>query len=114
MDQWRFQQFPNFFNGFEQSSTTPASVVSYPFQSDVVEAPSAGLVGGDVAAANSSRVAALTHQLPSVKFEYNGGLNLLPRSPLSFSENNNNHYNSWTTHDLSALASSSATAHHLL
>ncbi|KAE9587923.1 hypothetical protein Lal_00003113 [Lupinus albus] len=66
------QQLP-FLNGFESTS-----VVSYPFQSESVEAAPYGLV----------------------KFE---GLNS-SRNPLSVSENNNEYY-SWT--DLSRLASSS-------
>ncbi|CAL5200171.1 unnamed protein product [Lathyrus oleraceus] len=87
LDQWRFQQFPFMNNGFE--STT--SNVSFPFQSEILE-PQA-----------SSRA---NTQIPaSVKSEHNGGLSFL-RSPLSVSENNNNHYNSWT--DFSGLASSSA------
>lgn len=81
MDQWRFP----FFNGFESTS----SAVSYPFQSEIVEA-------------TTSRVT----QQPSVKLEYNiGGINLSRSTMLS-----NNHYNSWgtTTTELSAFASSSA------
>ncbi|CAK8536106.1 unnamed protein product [Lathyrus sativus] len=88
LDQWRFQQFPFMNNGYE--STT--SNVSFPFQSEIVEPQT------------SSR--ANTQIMPaSVKSEHNGGLSFL-RSPLSVSENNNNHYNSWN--DFSGLASSSA------
>lgn len=81
VDQWRFP----FFNGFESTSAA-----SFPFQSEIVEA-------------TSSRVT----QQPSVKLEYNGGINF-SRSPLS-----NNQYNPWgTTTELSAFATSSAS--HLL
>lgn len=89
VDQWRLQQFP-FLNGFESTS----SAVSYPFQSESVEAPY-GLVG-DVA--GTPRV---THELPpAAKLE---DLNL-SRSPLSVSVNNQ--YYSWN--NLSGPSSSSA------
>ncbi|XP_014492632.1 dof zinc finger protein DOF2.2 [Vigna radiata var. radiata] len=93
MDQWRLQQIP-FFNGFESSSAG-----SYHFQNESIETPS-GLVGD---LATNSRVS----QMPSVKMEESGALNL-SRSPLNVSENN--HYYSWT--DMSGLSSSSAS--HLL
>lgn len=88
VDQWRFQQFPFMNNGFE--STT--SNVSFPFQSEIVEPQTSSR-------ANTQMMTA------SVKSEHNGGLNFL-RSPLSVSENHNNHYNSWP--DFSGFASSSA------
>ncbi|XP_058748350.1 dof zinc finger protein DOF3.1-like [Vicia villosa] len=88
VDQWRFQQFPFMNNGFE--STT--SNVSFPFQSEIVEPQTSSR-------ANTPMMTA------SVKSEHYGGLNFL-RSPLSVSENHNNHYNSWP--DFSGLASSSA------
>lgn len=94
VEQWRFQQFP-FLNNFE--STT--SVGSYPFQSEIVEAPS-GLVGD---MDTGSRVTQLP---PAVKMEENGALNLL-RSSMNVSENNQ--YYSWT--DISGLPTSSSTSH---
>ncbi|KAL2983904.1 hypothetical protein AAZX31_12G061100 [Glycine max] len=93
MDQWRIQQVP-FLNGFESTSAG-----SYPFQNEGIETPSG--FGGDIA--TNSRVS----QMPSVKMEESGALNL-SRSTLNVSENNQ--YYSWT--DMSGLASSSAT--HLL
>ena len=80
VDSWRLQQIP-FLNGFESSSAG-----SYQFQSESVEAPASGLVedgplGSTVG--TSSRVT----QLPPVKLESNGGLNLL-RPSLGVSENN--------------------------
>lgn len=88
VDQWRLQQFPFLSNGFESSS----SAVSYPFQSESVEAPY-GLVG-DVAV--TPRV---THELPPAKLE---DMNV-SRSPLSVSLNNQ--YYSWN--NLSGPSSSS-------
>ncbi|KAG2376564.1 hypothetical protein LR48_Vigan06g098000 [Vigna angularis] len=79
MDQWRLQQIP-FFNGFESASAS-----SYHFQNESIEIPS-GLVGD---LSTNSRVS----QMPSVKIEESGALNL-SRSPLNVSENN--HYYSWT------------------
>ncbi|XP_020214911.1 dof zinc finger protein DOF2.2 [Cajanus cajan] len=93
MDQWRLQEVP-FLNGFES-----ASGGSYPFQNESIEAASA-LVGN---IATNSRVS----QMPSVKMEESGAMNL-SRAPLSVSENNQ--YYSWI--DMSGLASSSA--NHLL
>ena len=88
MDQWRIQQVP-FLNGFESTSAG-----SYPFQNEGIETPSG--FGGDIA--TNSRVS----QMPSVKMEESGALNL-SRSTLNVSENNQ--YYSWT--DMSGLASSS-------
>ncbi|XP_054793019.1 dof zinc finger protein DOF3.6-like [Prosopis cineraria] len=84
VDQWRLQQFP-FLNGFDQSSSA-----ANPFQSQV---------GG-------SRVT----QLPPVKLEDSGALNLSRSQAPSTSENNNQYY-SWTptTDNISGLASSSTT-----
>ncbi|XP_061373224.1 dof zinc finger protein DOF3.6-like [Gastrolobium bilobum] len=95
VDQWRLQQFP-FLNGFDSTSAG-----SYPFQSEGIEAP-LGLVG-DIAA--SSRV---TTQIPPVKMEENGAINLSRSTLQNVSENNQ--YYSWT--DISGLASSSTS--HLL
>ncbi|KAK7261462.1 hypothetical protein RIF29_27775 [Crotalaria pallida] len=88
------QQFP-FLNGFESNN----SAVSYPFQSESVEAPY-GLVG-DIGL--SSRVT--HHQLPLVKLE---DLNS-SRNPLMSVSQSNNQYYSWT--DLSSGLASSSTSH---
>ncbi|KAK7312476.1 hypothetical protein VNO77_36365 [Canavalia gladiata] len=92
MDQWRLQQIP-FLNGFESTSAG-----SFPFQTESIETPNSGLVGD---LTTGSRVSQMP---PSVKMEEAGAINLLSRSPLNVSENNQ--YYSWTT-DISGLASSS-------
>ncbi|XP_028757102.1 dof zinc finger protein DOF3.6 [Neltuma alba] len=87
LDQWRLKQF-TFLNGFDQSSS--AASASNPFQSEL----------------GNSRVT----QLPPVKLEDNGALNLSRSQARSISENNNQYY-SWTptTDIISGLASSSTT-----
>lgn len=96
VEQWRLQQFP-FLNGFE-STTSPGS--NYPFQSEGNIDGASDFVGD---LASSSRVT----QVPPVKMEDNGGLNLSRSSLNNVSENNQ--YFSWT--DMSGLASSSTTSH---
>ncbi|KAK4286522.1 hypothetical protein QN277_003068 [Acacia crassicarpa] len=87
LDQWRLKQFPNFLNGFDQS----ISAASNPFHQSEL---------------GSSRAT----QLPPVKSEENGALNLSRSQDPSISENNYQYY-SWTptTDIISGLASSSTT-----
>ncbi|KAG4386870.1 hypothetical protein AAZX31_11G136600 [Glycine max] len=96
MDQWRLHQQVPFFNGFESTSAG-----SYPFQNEGINETPSGF-GGDIT--TNSRVS----QMPSVKMEESGALNL-SRSTLNNVSENNQYY-SWT--DMSGLASFSAT--HLL
>ncbi|XP_028775718.1 dof zinc finger protein DOF3.6 [Neltuma alba] len=96
-NQWRSLQFPNCLNGFESDNSVDPS---YQFQSEGMAVVQNGLTGD-----SSSRV---TTQLPPIKLDGNGALNL-SRPPIG-NNNGNNQYYSWT--DLSGLPSSSTS--HLL